>query len=387
MIADVPLDDEIARAARERVRARLQAEIAAAIAGGDAVAAAPAPFDGDALVAPPARRRARRAPRAPRRRRLPLIVAGGLAAAAAGVVALVSGLGEGRVSPPASAAAVLRAAAAAAAHGPAPGAIPPGRYLYVRTTHMDPHVIHHRGQTFTAYIRYVDEDWTARDGSGRNRSTPTTPTFPTAADRAAYERAGSPSEVAMVGHELQIMGDVDVSSPGVAKHAFPARAGGMGSSYAQIRALPADPQALGRILSRRVSRFRLPWYTAATRDAVVRGNTLEWIGRLLGAAPLDADQRAALLRLAASLPGVELSGDAVDRLGRQGTAVRLDVRAVRTDRHIPPQLRTSRSSVTLVVDPATGALLGTRLVATDGSGKVVTDLGAVYSAKVVASDR
>jgi hypothetical protein len=356
MIADVPLDDEIARAARERVRVKLREEIATA-----------------SLAGP--RRRAR------------TLAAVTLVAVAAGVVALVSGLDEGRVSPPSSAAAVLRAAAAAALRAPAPGAIPAGEYLYVRTTHMDPHVIHRRGQTFTAYIRYVDEDWTARDGSGRNRSTPATPAFPTAADRAAYRRAGSPSEVAMVGHELQIMGGADVSSPGVAKHAFPARAGGMGYSYAQIRALPADPQALTRILSRKVSRFRLRWYTPASRAAVVRGNTLEWIGRLLGAAPLDAGQRAALLRLAASLPGVRVSGDAVDRLGRRGTAVRLDVRAVRTDSRIPPAVRTSQSAVTLVVDPATGTLLGTRLVATDGRGKVVTDLGSVYAAKVVASDR
>ena len=161
----------------------------------------------------------------------------------------------------------------------------------------------------------------------------------------------------------------------------------MGYSYAQIRALPNDPAALRRILGRQLSRYRQRWYTKQSAEAIVHENTLEWIGRLLGAAPLDAGQRAALLRLAASLPGVKVSGDAVDRLGRRGTAVRLDVRAVRTDSRIPPALRTSRSAVTLVVDPATGALLGTRIVATDGRGKVVTDLGSVYAAKVVPSDR
>jgi hypothetical protein len=357
LLPDAPEGDRVERMARQRALTRLRAEIAA-----------------------------EKPPPPPRRRRRPILLAaaGVAAAAAATLVAVTSGLDEGRVVPAdSSAAAVLRRAAASAEHAPAPGALPPGRYLYVRRTVMEPRVIRRHGERFTVFIRYVNEDWTARDGSGRNRATPAPPTFPTSADRAAWRRAGAPSTRAMVGNYLPILEGTDFRVAANPRRAFPARAGWAGRSYAEIRALPSDPHRLERLLRRQIPSTRE--FTPQTRDAVARTHLLEWIGELLGGAPLDPAQRAALLRVAAAQPGVRVSRDSIDRLGRAGTAVRLDVQ-VAFDPSRPPYRRLpTRRSTTLLVQPSTGALLGTRSTLARADGRVVTDIGAVSSSAIVPS--
>jgi hypothetical protein len=365
LLPEVPEDDAVERAARAYALRRLRTEIAGA----------------QAETAPP------RAPGTTGRRRpraLVLAFAGLAAAATAAVVALTSGLDEGRVTPAdSSAAAILRRTAAAAEHAPAPGALAAGQFLYVRRTAVEPRTIHRGGETFVVFVRYLDEDWTARDGSGRNRSTPAAPGFPTIADRAAWERAGRPSTRTMVGNYLPIVAGTDAKAGPLPRHAFPARAGGAGLSYGEVRALPSDPEQLERRL-----RARLPSvsrYTPQTRAGVARTYLLEWIGRLLGGVPLDGAQRAALLRVAAAQPGVRVSHDAVDRLGRGGTAVRLDVRAVLDPSRPPHRALVTRRSTTLIVDEASGALLGTRTLARDANGRTVGDFGAVYRTTVVDS--
>jgi hypothetical protein len=357
LLPDAPEGDRVERAARERALVRLRAEIAAE--------KRPPPF---------------------RRRRRPILLAaaGVAAAAAATLVAVTSGLDEGRVAPAdSSAAAVLRQAAAAAEHAPAPGALPPGRYLYVRRTAMEPRIIHRHGERFTVFIRYVNEDWTARDGSGRDRATPAPPTFPTGADRAAWRRAGAPSTREMVGNYLPILEGTDRRASANPRHAFPARAGVVGRSYTEIRALPTDPRRLERLLRRQIGSTRE--FTPQTREGLARTRLLELIGRLLGGAPLDSAQRAALLRVAAAQPGVRVSHDVVDHLGRAGTAVRLDVR-VAFDPSRPPYRRLeSRRATTLVIQPATGALLGTRSTLARADGHMLVDIGAVYSSAIVPS--
>jgi hypothetical protein len=357
LLPEVPEGDRAEREARRRALARLRAEIAAE--------ERPPPF---------------------RRRRRPVLLAaaGVAAAAAATLVAVTSGLDEGRVAPAdSSAAAVLRRAAAAAERAPAPGALPAGQYLYVRRTVMEPRVIRRHGERFTVFIRYVNEDWTARDGSGRSRAAPAPPVFPTSADRAAWRRAGAPSTRTMVGNYLPILEGTDHRASANPRHAFPARTGWEGLSYAEIRALPTDPRLLERLLRREIGSARE--FTPETRDGVARTRLLERIGRLLGGAPLDSAQRAALLRVAAAQSGVRVSRDVVDRLGRAGTAVRLDVRADFDPTRPPYRRLPTRRSTTLVVEPSTGALLGTRSTLARADGHVVTDIGAVYSSAIVPS--
>ena len=185
----VPADDEVERAARDRARVALReaARDARAGAARDGAARGGAARDsgaarGGAARAPRGARRgaskrrgrpqaaARRRPAAPSRRgarRAWLAVPAFAAAAAAALVALTSGVDEGRVSPPpASAAQLLTRAADAAEAAPAPGALGPGQYLYVTRAAMEPKEITHGGEPFTVFIRYLDEDWTARDGRG-----------------------------------------------------------------------------------------------------------------------------------------------------------------------------------------------------------------------------
>ncbi len=68
---------------------------------------------------------------------------------------------------------------------------------------------------------------------------------------------------------------------------------------------------------------------------------LDRAGALLAAAPLTPAQRSALFHVAAGLPGVRISTDALDRFGQRGTAVRLDATANGSD-----------FALTMLVDPA-----------------------------------
>ena len=133
------------------------------------------------------------------------------------------------------------------------------------------------------------------------------------------------------------------------------RAGSRALSYRQVRALSTDPVRLERQLD---------------------GNTammLDQIGGLLVGAPLAPGQRSALFRVAASLPGVELAHDALDR---RRDAVSLTA-----------GWDAGRLTATLVFDPATGAVLGTRTVVKDTRGRVTGDYGAVYETEVRNSTR
>ena len=161
----------------------------------------------------------------------------------------------------------------------------------------------HHEHGYTAYVRYAFEDWVAPDGSGRYRGYPLAPSFPTAADRAAWVKAGSP--------KFPTVAPEHGRRP-ASEHAFPPREGSTALSYAQVRALSPDPAKLEAQL-----RALLPG------TASPAGNTgvLDRAGALLAAAPLTPAQRSALFHVAAGLPGVRISTDALDRFGQRGTAV------------------------------------------------------------------
>ena len=213
--------------------------------------------------------------------------------------------------------------------------------------------VHHRAG-YTYYVRYVFEDWVARDGSGRYRGYPIAPSFPTAADRAAWVHAGSPKLGAAPEREQ----GVRPADP----HAFPPREGSA-ISYAQVRALSTDPATLQSQLS------------ALARGAgspVGDAGVLERAGALLAAAPLEPAQRAALFHVAAGLEGVRISTDALDKFGQRGTAVRLDGTA-----------NGFKFGMTMLVDPVSGSVLGLRTVVEDSRGHTISDFSATFSAKVV----
>ncbi|MFL5817855.1 MAG: CU044_5270 family protein [Conexibacter sp.] len=275
-------------------------------------------------AATPDRMSARCGGRAPRRRRL---VAGGLALAGAAIAAaLVLGLGSGGVVAPdaATAAQALRNAAVVAEQQP-DVALKPGQFWYVRTQSFQP--------------RYDDEgwvreDWASLDGESRfvRRELP----------------GGRTEEHAFRGALTYTF--------------FPEEL-----THEQVLALPRATDALYRT----IERAGTAW--AQGNELPVADRTHEMftiVGDWLRAAPpLPSDLRAALYRVAARLPDVELLGEMRDAQGRVGIGV------VQADEGRRREL---------VFDPRTSRLLSERTVAR--SGALVYEVAYLESGAVDAID-
>jgi hypothetical protein len=128
-------------------------------------------------------------------------------------------------------------------------------------------------------------------------------------------------------------------------------------SYAEARALPSDPVQLERTL-------RAETKTQGT-GGVSALRLFERIASLLSGAPLDPDQRAALYRVTAHLPGVRVDADA---LLPNASAVSAQA-----------DLDGSHYRVTMVIDPATGRLLAIRTLIT---GRVALDYRVLFEMAV-----
>jgi hypothetical protein len=116
-----------------------------------------------------------------------------------------------------------------------------------------------------------------------------------------------------------------------------------GLYFEDLSALPTDTAAMTALVRERASKTARP---LDVQMFVVVGDLL----KETGAAP---EVRAALYRVAAGIPGVELIGNVRDRAGRQGVAV------ARTIYHF-----TGTQRDTLIFDPTTATLLGTEMVRT-----------------------
>ncbi len=272
--------------------------------------------------------RGRRASRRPRR-----IAIAAATVAVAGVLAV--GLGANRAGSPAeaSAASVLRVSADALSGGSS-APLPVGAYWHTRVD-----VTMRHGGASPDDFRYTTterwETWQSRDGSGRERIAPGAAVdFRTRADRGAWIAAGSP----------------DLAEPPSDRRlrhtGRPFAFGADRLSYHQLERLPTDPSALERTLTGMVERRRgeIP----ATFDAgQARAYLLFTLVRDSFEAPTSPALRAALYKLTATAPGLELGGAVTDAAGRTGTAVSVvlgDARFV------------------LVVDPHSGTLLETQRI-------------------------
>jgi hypothetical protein len=268
-------------------------------------------------------------PRRERRRwRLP-----GLAVVAAGVavvVALVTGLGTGREAD-ARAAQLLRTAAAQLRTSGAAPALGHGQYWYVESVGHTMVTSVTGSGSFNAITSTTHIEWVGPDGSGRIVRTDGDPQFPTALDRQRWLAAGSPA----------LDGRIDEQEP-AGSMLFPF--GSRTLSYAQLQALPTDPDALGALVEQAAVRnsWSLSW------------QELDLIAELMRNAPLSPAQGAALYEVAARLPDVQLVGPTTDPSGRPGTGVAVTSNGQRME---------------LVIDTATGQLLGDRQVDV-GTGQV-----------------
>lgn len=268
--------------------------------------------------------------RGPRGRLAVRPVSVGLSVLVAFVVAATVLFGGGaREGGVATAAAALREAAAVARAQPptpVPGA---GQYLYVKVRNVPvlalasspPFARPIRSRAdygFSVAVPNVQETWQGPDG-GRQRISNEPARFPTAGDRQAWIAAGRP--------ELP-GGDVLVHRLG----------------DAEPLDLPTDPDALYERLEREAAD------RGSARHAYMFGAL---VGDTLSEWRASPAQRAALLDVAARIPGVELLGRRTDPAGREGLAFAMRDEA-------------DSNRVTLIIDPDTADLLAKTSVGLPG---------------------
>lgn len=280
-----------------------------------------------------------RAPRRERPRRRLLAGLGGLAVAGAAAVAiaLLSGLGGGDVQPqPATAAQLLRDAADGAAQQPYVPLIP-GQYWYTKTS-GDAQLAGGGGgrPSLRVTLPSMHEEWSPYAGWGRTRTVfGIRPRFPTALARRNWIAAGRPwagtSDDNRVAPQHALGEGLETPGP---------------LSPRALRALPTDADVLygqiSAVARRQVAEQRLPARHVSEAMWVRIVSLLNQ-----GQAPTPPALRAALYRVLARVPRVELRGRTTDRLGRPGSVVGFATPGRRID---------------LVIDPATGTLLEERTV-------------------------
>jgi hypothetical protein len=138
------------------------------------------------------------------------------------------------------------------------------------------------------------------------------------------------------------IGDSVVQVPGTDRytvaHAWSAGFGGQSMSWDQLDALPTDADRLGQVLREAMTREYAGLSPEEVGSRPIEELLFERIGDTMRLSPASPELRAALWRVAASIPGVRLLGDTSDSLGRAGVAVELGRQR-------------------LLVDPDTGELL------------------------------
>jgi|1186.fasta_scaffold07667_2 hypothetical protein len=255
---------------------------------------------------------------APRRRspRGRFTLAAPFAAAVAVAAAIFVGLGVGNEQP-AAAAQQLRHAAQLVAADPAP-VIGPGQYWYVKGLGAFANEVGGAdGERFSALQTSSHEIWIASDASGRILRKDGPPHFFSSAARARWEAAGKPAfGDNRVLDELEPAGELSWGIEPLAHAVFD---------------LPSDAATLAQLLERNSD---APYEEFALIEEVLRF------------APLSGAQTAAFYQVLASLPGIEIAGEANDGLGRTGTAFAID--------------NGSGLRQELILDPGTGRLLGSR---------------------------
>ncbi|MDP9331572.1 MAG: CU044_5270 family protein [Actinomycetota bacterium] len=218
------------------------------------------------------------------------------------MVALATLLPMGAGGPDPAVASLLHRFARIAQHAAAEPAPQPGQYVYTETMAQESYLyVSGDGQyRFVYSVPVTTQQWLGPDGSGRQvNTTGDQPTFPTQADRAAYQ-----AYLASGGLESDKMQfdwgktTVDRYGPGV-------------MFWRDTSALPTDPVALGQLIDDR---------------QIVGGPDGDWESFVL-ATDLIRDTyarpelRAALYSYMAGLSGIELVGNTTDALGRPGVGL------------------------------------------------------------------
>ena len=321
-----------------------------------------------------------------RRLRLAVALAPGVIVAAAVVVAF---LVVGRADQSSAARAFDRAASAAsAASVPLLG---PEQYWYTRTieTSVAPYPLISSSSgppagrlpsTVPVVFRRSMETWIGADGTLRQRQVTLSVSFPTAAAQRLWRRSGA---------HYPSFGSNDSITVGGGR--FPPQGGAVGGdvgdglfTYQQLRALPTTAAHLQATLARAQTALQrrerqgfsetrpAPGTTSKTITlrghpvAHARSNSMLMTIASLLTTPVTPAVRAALYRVAATLPGVVYRGEVRDALGRSGVEI---------------EVGSGPGGWRMIFDPTTGDLLQTSLTF---AGAAFGDLTDTVAAQGVA---
>jgi len=288
----------------------------------------------------PAMRATGQAP-APGRSHRRWTAAAAVAAMAAAVLVPVL-LPGGRGAQKASASAFLSRMAAVAARQRAAGGAESGQFWYTKSDdHWESDVAQAApgggdassapapGIYYSFQLPSTREIWLSKAGTGRLLTSTGDLVFLTEQDRQAWIDAGRP--------DLGQNRTGDEELPGPASFPFASKA----LSWDQLMALPTDQDALD-------AQMRA---AAEQNDNPTNAEMFTMVGDLLRESPAPPALRAALYRVAAAIPGVELLGNVQDPEGRPGVAVGMKNGGYAENEY--------------VIDPHTGALLAERSVLTE----------------------
>jgi hypothetical protein len=281
----------------------------------------------------------------------------------------------GGAAAPASADKVLLAAARAAERQSVGGAT--GEYWWARTVDGTAWQVGPRGDRYVVEERFERQIWqrrTRKRGYEEVMSVRSLGARPqTKADVAAWRRDGSPTRwsvtesasgsdgaTRLATRELHLRPSpaevTRTSIPCLVVGHEPVPKHGTCARVTPAQSVPTDPDRLARLLSHgRVSRD--PAGATGALFLLAGGQILSQGGPLFGR-PVSPEERAAVFRALADLPGVRLLGAIRDPLERRGIAI---TTSARRDGG-PPEVERR-----LVVDPATGTLLAVVDVAAAGS--------------------
>lgn len=286
--------------------------------------------------------------------RLPLLpisigLATALAVGTAVVLLLSTQAGSVLRTDPAAAAVLQRAALAAEAAG-GPRTLRAGEYWYVHSRDTRLGVdLGSPGHSIVVVDAYSSEDRQVWKGRGVRSWLSTRPVGPiqflSAGAREQWERAGRPHRA----HDLP-------NGP------LPADAFDM--PYRKLIALPTNVNALWQVVKQQAGKGSAAWQ---------RHEMFTVVGDLLREDPVPARVRAALYRVAARIPGIQLRGLTHDGLGRQALDVALN-----------DSFDGNREE--LLFDPRTANLLGERTTVVKPPPKFhVTPGTVVYESTYISS--
>jgi hypothetical protein len=260
------------------------------------------------------------------------VIAVGLAAAAAIVVALQVLPGSVNAPPAASAAGELEKLSSAALSG-TPQILGPGQYVYTEEISNSGPPAHLGNDAYNVQFDVVSKFWVAADGSGRSDFTFFNMTFPTPRDRAAWVAQGRPDP-------LSAMSRSSSFGPG---------------NYGPMRVneftLPTQPAPLATAIDDDLA--RVTHSRPGTRFSPEQ--EFGYIGQLLHERAAPPKVRAALLTLAEKIPGIVLIGSTTAPEGMSGVGIASRVQ--------------HGDNLELVFNPTTGALVAYEQWQTNSSGR------------------